>query len=117
MSENWVAIHLGHGNTTFDPALKSSVAGVQTNIDEVPEIAVADVNGDGKPDIVSVAGHAGVVTVLLNSTSPGTGGGGGGGSGGGGGTGAGGGATPVIAAATQSKQTWREGSKGWWSPP
>jgi hypothetical protein len=64
---NWVAIHLGK-TTTFAAAQKFAVAGIQTNIDELPKIAVGDLNGDGKPDIVSVAGHAGVVTVLLNTT-------------------------------------------------
>jgi hypothetical protein len=87
VNNNWVAIHLGHGNTTtFDTALKFPVAGAQTNINEVPKISVGDLNGDGKPDLVSVAGHAGVVTVLLNATPAGpSGGGAGGGSGGGGG--------------------------------
>src|SRR5205807_1193504 len=68
VNDNWVAIHLGLGNnTTFDTALKFPIAGVQTNIDELPKIAVGDLNGDGTPDIVSVAGHAGVVTALLNT--------------------------------------------------
>jgi FG-GAP-like repeat/FG-GAP repeat len=64
---NWVAIHLGK-TSTFGAAQKFGVAGIQTNIDELPKVTVGDLNGDGKPDIVSVAGHAGVVTVLLNTT-------------------------------------------------
>ncbi len=34
-------------------------------------VAVADFNGDGKPDLVVADGHAGKVSVLLNNTTPG----------------------------------------------
>jgi hypothetical protein len=71
-----VSVLLGNGNGTFQPALTYSSGGVDSI-----GIALADVNGDGRPDIL-VANCApngggcngsmnGVVGVLLNNTVPG----------------------------------------------
>ncbi len=56
-----VSVLLGNGDGTFHPALAFPVA-------ELPEsVAVADVNADGRPDILTAnAGFNGAVSVLLN---------------------------------------------------
>ena len=74
----FVAIHAGQGTTTaFGAAQKFTIGGAVPGNADYPSIAVGDLNGDGKPDIVSATGAPGVVTVLLNGTPTPAGGGGG----------------------------------------
>jgi hypothetical protein len=92
-----VAVHQVQGDTVFGPqdipVSSSPFSG------PYPEIAVGDLNGDGKPDIVTSASPCNdsqltcstQITVLLNGTTPAGGGSAGGGSTGGGGTGGSGG--------------------------
>jgi hypothetical protein len=87
-----VAVHTGHGNATqFDAAQTFSVFGNQANYSTPPQILVADLNGDGRPDVVTSGTGCDIdtaqncatdLTVLLNGTI-GSGGGGTGGPGGG----------------------------------
>ena len=55
-----VGVLLGNGDGTFQPAIDSDVGGFEPSF-----AVVADVNGDGKPDLVVVGG--GVVAVLLGN--------------------------------------------------
>jgi FG-GAP-like repeat/FG-GAP repeat len=55
-----VAVLLGKGNGTFRAPMTYSSGGVNSN-----SVAVADVNGDGKPDLVVVNVNSGTVAVLL----------------------------------------------------
>lgn len=55
-----VGVLLGNGDGTFQPAVVSDVGGFEAIF-----AVVADVNGDGKPDLVVVGG--GVVAVLLGN--------------------------------------------------
>ena len=97
---NVLAIHQGQGSTSvFDPPQSIPVFG-NTGTDTYPKIAVADLNGDGKPDIVTDGAGCNEpaetscsteISVLLNTTGASSGGGGGGGGPGGGGGGGGGG--------------------------
>ncbi len=105
MNLNQVEIRLGQGSATqFGAPQTFTVFGDQQNYSDSPKLAVGDLNGDGKPDIVTVAsgGNNGIsstvwsedATVLLSGTGSTTGSGGGsGGSGGSGGTTAGSGGT------------------------
>ena len=59
---NGVAVFLGRGNDQFDPPL----ANYRTDTNGAPQaIAVGDVNGDGKPDLVVANTTSNDVTVLL----------------------------------------------------
>jgi hypothetical protein len=64
-----VGILLGNGNGTFGAPVAYDTGACNTNA-----LAVADVNGDGKPDIVvanqwtNYANHQGTVGVLINAT-------------------------------------------------
>ena len=56
-----VAVLLGNGDGTFQPAVTTTQSGSETE-----SVVVADVNGDGKPDIVLGNGDSGPsVAVLL----------------------------------------------------
>jgi hypothetical protein len=103
-----LAVSRGHGDGAFDtPPDLFAVPGGR-DVGGLNHIAVGDLNGDGRPDVVSIASFDGSVTVLLNTTPappPPAGGGGGAGTGtgtgggtgtgtGGGGGGAGGGFAP-----------------------
>lgn len=94
-----IAIHQGEGSTSqFDAPQAIPVFGNTSN-SAYPQIAIADLNGDGKPDIVTSGVDCNAaetscdnrITVLLDTTpAPAGGGGSGGGSGGNGGSGGGG---------------------------
>jgi hypothetical protein len=95
-----VAVHAGHCNATqFDPAQTFDVAGDSNTNSGSPKMAMGDLNGDGRPDLVTTGGYAGFATVLLNTTPAPVGGGGGGPAGGGGG---GTGGSPFVVAALGS---------------
>jgi hypothetical protein len=57
-----VGVLLGKGDGTFRAAMAYSTGGNNSN-----SVAVADVNGDGKPDLVAVDVNSGVVAVLLGN--------------------------------------------------
>jgi hypothetical protein len=66
---NLFVVHLGHGSPSqFDPAVQFDVVGDLETYTDTPQMAVGDLNGDQKPDVVVVAGYAGALSVLLNST-------------------------------------------------
>jgi hypothetical protein len=97
--QTMVAVHQVQGDTVFGPQTIPISSSPSTGTG--PEIAVGDLNGDGKPDIITSASPCNAdesscatqITVLLDTTPAAAGGGGGGGGtgGGGGGTGGGGG--------------------------
>ena len=63
LGEGSVGVLLGNGDGTFQPVVAYGSAGVGAF-----SIAVADVNADGKPDIVVANFGSGTVGVLLNNT-------------------------------------------------
>ena len=69
-----LAIQRGHGDGSFDtPPVTFPVPGASPdgfNTTGPNRLAAADLNGDGKPDLVSVAQLDGSVTVLLNGSTP-----------------------------------------------
>jgi len=60
-----VSVLLGNGDGTFQPPQTFTVGGVPACV------AAADVNGDGRPDIITANYASGTVSVLLNETAPG----------------------------------------------
>ena len=62
-----VGVLIGNGDGTFQAATLSSTGG-GVYLDEAFPIAAADLNGDGRPDVV--VAQAGTVAVLLNNTGP-----------------------------------------------
>jgi hypothetical protein len=65
-------------NTTASEATTVSFAPPQTFVTDIvpngfgsPSVAVADVNGDGKPDLLAANNGSGTVAVVLNTTAPG----------------------------------------------
>lgn len=63
-----LAVHRGHGDGSFDtPPATFAIPGGTENVGP-NRFAVGDLNGDGRPDVVSVAMDDPSVTVLLNST-------------------------------------------------
>jgi hypothetical protein len=68
-----VAVHVGHCNATqFDSAQTFDVAGDNNTHSGAPKMAMGDLNGDGKPDLVTTGAYAGFATVLLNTTTTGS---------------------------------------------
>jgi hypothetical protein len=66
-STGTLALHRGHGDGGFDaPPLTFAVPG-GADLGAI-QLAAGDLNGDSKPDIVSIAKYDGSVTVLLNSS-------------------------------------------------
>ena len=69
-----LAIQTGKGDASFDtpPTTFSVIGGSPDTFNSIGpnRIAVGDLNGDGKPDIASIAQHGDAVTVLLNGSSP-----------------------------------------------
>lgn len=66
VSSGAFAVQRGHGDGSFDAPVTFPLPGSDRN-----HLAVADLNGDGKPDVVSVGDFDGAATVLLNgSVSP-----------------------------------------------
>jgi hypothetical protein len=63
-----VGVLLGNGDGTFQPAVTYNSDSQQAIGSASLSLAVADVNGDGKPDLL-VAGLAETVGVLINTTS------------------------------------------------
>jgi Bacterial Ig-like domain (group 3)/FG-GAP-like repeat len=59
-----VAVLLGNGDGTFQPVVTFPSGGPDANT-----LAVGDMNGDGKPDIVVTNGFGNLVGVLLNNTT------------------------------------------------
>jgi len=70
-ADNSVSVLLG---TTAPGSTTASLANQQVfPAGSMPQgIAAADVNGDGRPDLIVSNGSAGTVSVLLNGTNPGT---------------------------------------------
>jgi hypothetical protein len=60
--DGWVGVLLGNGNGTFQAAVTYSSGGTYAE-----SVAVADVNGDGKPDLLVSGGTKGAVGVLLGN--------------------------------------------------
>jgi beta-lactam-binding protein with PASTA domain len=62
-----LSVLVGNGDGTFQPAVDFMVAGYNSNDSG---IAVADLNGDGKPDVVISNYNDNTVSVLLNTSPP-----------------------------------------------
>jgi hypothetical protein len=60
--DGWVDVLLGNGDGTFQPAVTYSSGGTYAKA-----VAVADVNRDGKPDLLVSGGTTGAVGVLLGN--------------------------------------------------
>ena len=60
-------------NTTAPGAATPTFATQQTFVSELnpKAISVADVDGDGKPDLIAADTNGNLVSILLNSTVPG----------------------------------------------
>jgi hypothetical protein len=68
--EGSVSVLLGNGDGTFQPAVPYDSGGSGATVVPWPgmnQLAVADVNGDGKPDIAVVNSGSGTVDVLLGN--------------------------------------------------
>src|SRR4051812_10813130 len=69
-----LAIHRGHGDGGFDnPPVTFSIPGGSPdgfNTIGPNHLAAGDVNGDGRPDLVSITEDGGAVTVLRNGSVP-----------------------------------------------
>jgi hypothetical protein len=63
---NSVGVLLGNGDGTFQPVVFYSAGGVVSNEFNYQSIAVADVNGDGKPDLLVANAVPGVGVLLGN---------------------------------------------------
>jgi len=63
LTSSYLSILVGKGDGTFQPPAKFRVHGVG-----VSGVTVADFNGDGKPDVATVNGDSGNVSVLINTT-------------------------------------------------
>jgi hypothetical protein len=62
-----VGVLLGNGDGTFQAAVTYSSGGESGPRPEATSVAVADVNGDGKPDLLVGNGFSGTVGVLLGN--------------------------------------------------
>jgi hypothetical protein len=65
-NHNTVSVLLGNGDGSFQKAQSFALGGYVT------ALAVADVNGDGKPDLIVANSASNTVSVLLNTTAPGS---------------------------------------------
>ena len=61
-----VSVLWGNGDGTFTPAASRLNVSTDRNAEAPVAIAIEDINGDGKPDIVTANESAGTVSVLLN---------------------------------------------------
>ena len=64
-----VAVLLGYGDGTFQAPVSYGVGGHGRSYTEPYSFAIADVNGDGRADIVTANAYSGTVGVLLNNFS------------------------------------------------
>jgi len=64
-ADGTISVLHGNGNYTFSPPVSYPAQGI-TAATELQPFAVADVNGDGKPDIVAVNPRGKFIQVLLN---------------------------------------------------
>jgi hypothetical protein len=61
-----IHVALGNGDGTFQPEVQMSLAGEDGSRATYIAVAMGDLNGDGRPDLIATDGYTGNISVFLN---------------------------------------------------
>jgi hypothetical protein len=64
-ADGYISVLLGNGDGTFQSPANFPLGGSDTN---TKQLAIADFNLDGKPDVAAVNEHSATISILLNIT-------------------------------------------------